>query len=141
MAEALAQRTLLLPGGHLSLPPFCGMRSRPSLAAFTLVSLPKVEPLRSSSCDGKFHGRRLVVGARRGRPSRAHLGSGSKQMALSFKKATKWWQKGLQPNMLEIESAEHLVDSLLNAGDKLVIVDFFSPGCGGCRALHPKVHI
>ncbi|CAL9778066.1 unnamed protein product [Musa acuminata subsp. burmannicoides] len=139
MAEALAQRTLLLPGGHLSLPPFCGMRSRPSLAAFTLFSRTRVEPLRSSSCDSKFHGRRLVVGARRGRPSRARLGSGSEQMALSFKKAMKWWQKGLQPNMVEIESAEHLVDTLLNAGDKLVIVDFFSPGCGGCRALHPKI--
>lgn len=41
--------------------------------------------------------------------------------------------------MREIESAQDLVDSLTNAGDKLVIVDFFSPGCGGCRALHPKI--
>ena len=31
------------------------------------------------------------------------------------------------------------MDSLLNAGDRLVIVDFYSPGCGGCKALHPKV--
>ena len=54
-------------------------------------------------------------------------------------KAHKWWEKGLQPNMKEIIGAQDLVDSLLNAWDKLVVVDFFSPGCGGCKALHPKV--
>lgn len=41
--------------------------------------------------------------------------------------------------MKEVTSAQDLVDSVLNAGDKLVVVDFFSPGCGGCKALHPKV--
>ncbi|CAL9194014.1 unnamed protein product [Musa hybrid cultivar] len=61
------------------------------------------------------------------------------EMTLSFKKALKWWEKGLHPNMKDIKSAEDLVDSLSNAGDKLVIVDFFSPGCAGCRALHPKI--
>lgn len=60
-------------------------------------------------------------------------------MSLCFGKASKWWEKELHPNMKEIESAQDLADSLLNAGDKVVIVDFFSPGCGGCKALHPKV--
>jgi thiol-disulfide isomerase/thioredoxin len=60
-------------------------------------------------------------------------------MNLAIGKGMRWWEKGLQPNMREIESAQDLVDSLTNAGDQLVIVDFFSPGCGGCRALHPKV--
>lgn len=41
--------------------------------------------------------------------------------------------------MKEVTSAEDLVESLSKAGDQLVIVDFFSPGCGGCKALHPKV--
>ncbi|XP_020259002.1 ATP-dependent RNA helicase SUV3, mitochondrial isoform X2 [Asparagus officinalis] len=59
-------------------------------------------------------------------------------MTLAFPKAMRWWKKGLQPNMKEIESAQDLVDSLQTAGDKLVVVDFFSPGCGGCKALHPK---
>lgn len=51
----------------------------------------------------------------------------------------KWWEKGIQPNMKEIQSAQDLVDSLLNSDNQLVILDFFSPGCGGCRALHPKI--
>ena len=41
--------------------------------------------------------------------------------------------------MMEIRSAQDLVDSLLNTGDKLVIVDFYSLACGGCKSLHPKV--
>jgi len=61
------------------------------------------------------------------------------QMTHRIGKVQKWWEKGLQPNMKEVTSAEDLVESLLSAGDKLVVVDFFSPGCGGCRALHPKV--
>ncbi|KAG7018175.1 Thioredoxin-like 1-1, chloroplastic [Cucurbita argyrosperma subsp. argyrosperma] len=54
-------------------------------------------------------------------------------------KAQKWWDKGLQPNMKDVTGAQDFVDSLLSAGDKLVIVIFFSPGCGGCKALHPKM--
>ncbi|KAG6498043.1 hypothetical protein ZIOFF_045951 [Zingiber officinale] len=41
-------------------------------------------------------------------------------MTLSFGKSQKWWEKGLQPNMKEIESAHDLANSLLNAGDKLI---------------------
>ncbi|XP_061367449.1 thioredoxin-like 1-2, chloroplastic isoform X2 [Gastrolobium bilobum] len=41
--------------------------------------------------------------------------------------------------MIEIHSAQELVHSLLKAGDALVVVDFYSPGCGGCKALHPKI--
>ncbi|PHT37033.1 hypothetical protein CQW23_24733 [Capsicum baccatum] len=63
----------------------------------------------------------------------------SAQMSIGIKKAPKWWEKGLQPNMKEVNGAQDFVDSLLTAGDKLVVVDFFSPGCGGCKALHPKI--
>lgn len=61
------------------------------------------------------------------------------QASSFMSKALKWWEKSLQPNMIEIGSAQELVDSLSNAGDKLVVVDFYSPGCGGCKALHPKI--
>lgn len=42
--------------------------------------------------------------------------------------------------MVEINCAQELVDALRGAGDRLVVVDFYSPGCGGCRALHPKAY-
>ncbi|KAK8477331.1 hypothetical protein V6N11_012836 [Hibiscus sabdariffa] len=54
-------------------------------------------------------------------------------------KTPKWWETGLQPNMKEVTSVQDLVHYLLNAGDELVIVDFYSPACGGCRALFPKI--
>ncbi|CAN6717259.1 unnamed protein product [Malus baccata var. baccata] len=56
-------------------------------------------------------------------------GNGILQSGFRIGKAAKWWEKGNQPNMKEVSSAEDLVESLSNAGDKLVIVDFFSPGC------------
>ncbi|PWA52338.1 thioredoxin-like 1-1 protein [Artemisia annua] len=87
-----------------------------------------------------------VFGRRVGftRQERSHLGGGGggasdAMMSISIGKSLKWWEKGLQPNMKEIEGAEDLVESLSSAGDKLVVVDFFSPGCGGCKALHPKI--
>ncbi|KAL7139256.1 hypothetical protein ABFS83_09G038900 [Erythranthe nasuta] len=54
-------------------------------------------------------------------------------------KGLKWWEKSIQTNMIEIQSAQQLVDFLPNAGDKLVVLDFYSPGCGGCKSLHPKI--
>lgn len=61
------------------------------------------------------------------------------QASICVSRAQRWWEKTLKPNMIEIHSAQELVDSLQNAGDRLVVVDFYSRGCGGCRALHPKV--
>lgn len=61
------------------------------------------------------------------------------QASICVSKAMRWWEKTLKPNMIEINSAQQLVDSLSNAGDRLVIVNFYSPGCGGCKALHPKI--
>ncbi|KAK4477652.1 hypothetical protein RD792_016897 [Penstemon davidsonii] len=61
------------------------------------------------------------------------------QSSVCISKALKWWEKSLEANMIEIHSAQQLVDALLNAGDKLVVVDFYAPGCGGCKALHPKI--
>ncbi|XP_076908704.1 thioredoxin-like 1-2, chloroplastic [Bidens hawaiensis] len=54
-------------------------------------------------------------------------------------KSMRWWEKTLKPNMIEINSAQELVNTLSNSGDRLVILQFYSPGCGGCKALHPKI--
>lgn len=61
------------------------------------------------------------------------------QASICVSRAQRWWEKTLKPNMIEIHSAQELVEFLSNTGDRLVIVDFYSPGCGGCRALHPKI--
>ncbi|KAJ9541206.1 hypothetical protein OSB04_027712 [Centaurea solstitialis] len=61
------------------------------------------------------------------------------KMSIGIGKSVKWWEKGVKLNMKEVKDAEELVETLLKAGDKLVVVGFFSPGCGGCRALHPKL--
>ncbi|KAI3977543.1 hypothetical protein MKX01_000456 [Papaver californicum] len=61
------------------------------------------------------------------------------QSSNSISKSMRWWEKTLKHNLIEINSAQELFDTLLNAGDKLVVVEFYSPGCGGCRALHPKI--
>ncbi|KAK4394553.1 Thioredoxin-like 1-2, chloroplastic [Sesamum angolense] len=66
-------------------------------------------------------------------------GSFRAQPSLCRSTALRWWEKSLHPNMIEIQSAQELVISLLNAGDRLVVLDFYSPGCGGCKTLHPKI--
>ncbi|EOA13887.1 hypothetical protein CARUB_v10026990mg [Capsella rubella] len=62
-----------------------------------------------------------------------------KTSSIGMSRGMRWWEKSTKHNMFEIQSANHLVDSLLNAGDRLVVLDFYSPGCGGCKSLHPKI--
>ncbi|WJX77701.1 hypothetical protein P8452_60984 [Trifolium repens] len=112
-----------------------GLKSFPSLKM-------KSQFLRSSSFSSDFHGKKPLFRVNRSIPKRVNSQfsvSAAPKMTLRIGKVQKWWEKGHQPNMREVTSAQDLVDSLLKAGDKLVIVDFFSPGCGGCKALHPKI--
>ncbi|PIN00117.1 hypothetical protein CDL12_27381 [Handroanthus impetiginosus] len=50
------------------------------------------------------------------------------QQSVCVSKSLRWWDKSLHPNMVEIQSAQELVHSLSNAADRLVILDFYSPG-------------
>nr|GEY18618.1 thioredoxin-like 1-1, chloroplastic [Tanacetum cinerariifolium] len=105
----------------------------------TLSAVVSIKMSNFGSVRSEVSGRRVGFT----RQERSHLavggGASDAMMSISIGKSLRWWEKGVQPNMKEIEGAEDLVESLSSAGDKLVVVDFFSPGCGGCKALHPKI--
>ncbi|KAF9587093.1 hypothetical protein IFM89_039676 [Coptis chinensis] len=102
------------------------------------VSSNKSTSLRPTSLNSDFHGFRIVLPHVQRKLTFASS-SPIQMMSLCIGKAQRWWAKGIQQNMKEISCAQDLANSLINAGDQLVIVDFFSPGCGGCKALHPKI--
>jgi len=125
-------------GFSVVLPKSRSYKSSSSVRWFQPLKL-KSQALRSSS---DFYGKRIVLQENKALPKRGNFrfqSSIKAQTGYRIGKIQKWWEKGLQPNVKEVTSAQELVDSLLNAGDKLVVVDFFSPGCGGCKALHPKI--
>ncbi|TVU37195.1 hypothetical protein EJB05_10498, partial [Eragrostis curvula] len=132
MAEALCNGVVASPcGGDV------GVAGRARGAA---AALAESVPMGGYSTKSSFPGGRMPSRTRRrGRCFSAPKPRLDRWMNTLVCKAMRWWEKGVQPNMREIESAQDLADSLLNAGDKLVVVDFFSPGCGGCRSLHPKI--
>ncbi|KAL6896633.1 hypothetical protein ACP4OV_007205 [Aristida adscensionis] len=136
MAEALCNGVVASPcGGGGGGGDVGAGRARGAAAAFA-----ETVPMGGYGSKSSFSGGRMSVTERKARPlPRSIEAAAQGQMNLRVAKAMRWWEKGLQTNMREIESAQDLADSLLNAGDKLVVVDFFSPGCGGCRALHPKI--
>ncbi|KAH0468873.1 hypothetical protein IEQ34_002105 [Dendrobium chrysotoxum] len=129
MAELLSKGSVFSPVNHRS--SSISLNRRKSCVCS--LSRCSIEPASS------FLGKKLLVEIQKGKLPNRNLHAVPVQMTLLIGKAMKWWEKGIQPNMKEITSAEELVDSLSEAGDKLVIVDFFSPGCAGCRALHPKI--
>ncbi|KAF8036369.1 hypothetical protein BT93_C2168 [Corymbia citriodora subsp. variegata] len=51
----------------------------------------------------------------------------------------KWWEKDAGPNMVDIHSTQEFLGALSQAGDGLVIVEFYGTWCASCRALFPKL--
>ncbi|CAH8322225.1 unnamed protein product [Eruca vesicaria subsp. sativa] len=51
----------------------------------------------------------------------------------------KWWERNAGPNMVDIHSTEEFLKALSEAGERLVIVEFYGTWCASCRALFPKL--
>ncbi|XP_071742383.1 thioredoxin-like 2, chloroplastic isoform X2 [Rutidosis leptorrhynchoides] len=61
------------------------------------------------------------------------------QATITETEQPKWWEKSGGPNMIDIHSTQEFLTALSEAGDKLVIVEFYGTWCASCRALFPKL--
>ncbi|KAJ0724146.1 putative protein disulfide-isomerase [Helianthus annuus] len=61
------------------------------------------------------------------------------QATITETEQPKWWEKNAGPNMIDIHSTHEFLHALSEAGDKLVIVEFYGTWCASCRALFPKL--
>ncbi|XWS35592.1 hypothetical protein CRYUN_Cryun20dG0010500 [Craigia yunnanensis] len=76
----------------------------------------------------------------------ARLAFSPRKQSLSFKvhatvdktEQPKWWERNAGPNMIDIHSTKEFLSALSQAGDRLVIVEFYGTWCASCRALFPK---
>ncbi|KAK9669216.1 hypothetical protein RND81_13G116400 [Saponaria officinalis] len=129
----------------------CTLKLGASISVYNqTVVAPKASPQfcdprnnKVADLSSQFMGQSLVV-SDQCRLSVSNSNSSAKfsvqaQATLCVSKAMRWWDKSLKPNMVEIHSAQQFVDTIQSSGDRLVIVDFYSPGCGGCKSLHPKI--
>ncbi|XP_057768293.1 thioredoxin-like 2, chloroplastic [Salvia miltiorrhiza] len=51
----------------------------------------------------------------------------------------KWWERSAGPNMIDIHSTQEFLSALSEAGERLVIVEFYGTWCASCKALFPKL--
>uniref|UniRef100_A0ACD5TQG9 Uncharacterized protein n=2 Tax=Avena sativa TaxID=4498 RepID=A0ACD5TQG9_AVESA len=79
---------------------------------------------------------RLAVAAPLGQPCRLKVHAAIRS---ETGEQPKWWEKNAGANMIDIHSTQEFLDALRDAGDKLVIVEFYGTWCGSCRALFPRL--
>ncbi|KAL8160852.1 hypothetical protein V2J09_012341 [Rumex salicifolius] len=70
---------------------------------------------------------------------RRNLDSFKVHAAIAETNQPKWWEKNAGPNMIDIHSTQEFLSALSQAGDRLVIVEFYGTWCASCRALFPKL--
>ncbi|PNW84767.1 hypothetical protein CHLRE_03g157800v5 [Chlamydomonas reinhardtii] len=105
------------------------LRSIPgSLLSLRSVAL---KPFRTTICAAG-----ALLTARR---STSGLGRANGVVCQAGRSTGEWWKKDNPPNMRDINSIQELVDALSDAGDRLVIVEFYAQWCNACRALFPKI--
>ncbi|KAG8495543.1 hypothetical protein CXB51_013326 [Gossypium anomalum] len=71
--------------------------------------------------------------------STKHLLSFKVHATMTETSKPKWWEKNAGPNMIDIHSTQEFTTALNEAGDRLVIVEFYGTWCASCRALFPKL--
>ncbi|KAJ4733764.1 thioredoxin family protein [Rhynchospora pubera] len=107
-----------------------------------LLSPVFVNSSSSSRVSGKPRGLGFSCNSLRQRYSRfAHLKAHAQEVAPeeSQSKEPKWWERNAGPNMIDVHSTQEFLDALRDAGDRLVIVEFYGTWCASCRALFPKL--
>ncbi|NP_001136785.1 Thioredoxin-like 2, chloroplastic [Zea mays] len=122
MADALLPRRFLAPLSVVS-----GASSSASSSPPCLWVL---------SSPGSPRRPRLAAGHPQPRPRRF---TRHKTYAAERGEQLKWWEKNAGPNMIDIHSTVEFLDALRDAGDNLVIVEFYGTWCASCRALFPRL--
>ncbi|XP_060187644.1 thioredoxin-like 2, chloroplastic isoform X1 [Lycium barbarum] len=61
------------------------------------------------------------------------------QATITRTEEPKWWERNAGPNMIDIHSTQEFLDALSQAGERLVIVEFYGTWCASCKALFPKI--
>ncbi|KMZ56451.1 putative Thioredoxin [Zostera marina] len=51
----------------------------------------------------------------------------------------KWWERNAPANTIDVRSTEEFLNALCEAGDKLVLVEFYGTWCASCRAIFPRL--
>eukprot|EP00890_Picochlorum_soloecismus_P000592 jgi/Picsp_1/1533/NSC_05011-R1_thioredoxin-like 1-2 len=54
-----------------------------------------------------------------------------------LEKENAWYRSEAPPNVVHVKSEKHLKSLVMSERD--IVIDFFSPGCLGCKAMWPKV--
>lgn len=124
MADAIIRLPLHLHGQR------CSTSLPTTLASSTLNSLQSDKKAYSPSQVG-------VAGVSF-RP-RKRFDSVKAQAVIAESGQPKWWEKNCGPNMIDIHSTQEFLSALSQAGDRLVIVEFYGTWCASCRALFPKL--